>query len=162
MGTLGLPPRNFFLQNSKTGKKPIYLSEAALDVLKSIPRIAGNPHIIPGRKAGAPRSDLKRPWAAICKAAKLDARRHDLRHSFASVGVGGSMGLPIIGKLLGHKRPQTTARYAHLDADPLHRATNAISLNISAAMGSGKVILAQAKDPALKATQNRGQPEYSS
>jgi len=43
----------------------------------------------------------------------------DLRHNFAAFGAGGGMGLPIIGKLLGHTQPQTTARYAHLDADPL-------------------------------------------
>jgi integrase len=125
------------LQDSKTGKKPIYLSAATLDVLNNIPRIDSNPYIIPGQKVGAPRSDLKRPWTAIRKAAKLSIRLHDLRHSYASVGVGGSMGLPIIGKLLGHSQPQTTARYAHLDADPLLRAANTIGATISAAMGDG-------------------------
>ena len=126
-----------FLPDSKTGKKPIYLSAATLDVLNNIPRIDSNPYIIPGRKVGAPRSDLKRPWTAIRKAAKLSLRLHDLRHSYASVGVGGSMGLPIIGKLLGHSQPQTTARYAHLHADPLLRAANTIGATISAAMGDG-------------------------
>jgi integrase len=60
-----------------------------------------------------------KPWRRICKAAGLDdVRLHDLRHSFASVGAGAEMGLPMIGKLLGHSQPQTTARYAHLDQDP--------------------------------------------
>ena len=45
------------------------------------------------------------------------------------------MGLPIIGKLLGHSQPQTTARYAHLDADPLRKASNTIGTTIAAAMG---------------------------
>jgi integrase len=31
---------------------------------------------------------------------------HDLRHSFASVAAAGGMGLPIIGKMLGHTQPQ--------------------------------------------------------
>ena len=44
------------------------------------------------------------------------------------------MGLPIVGKLLGHSQPQTTARYAHLDADPLRRAVNVIGDHLSAAM----------------------------
>ena len=68
--------------------------------------------------------------------AKLDGLRlHDLRHNFASFGAGGGMGLPIIGKLLGHTQAATTQRYAHLDADPLRRASNAIGNTIAAAMG---------------------------
>jgi hypothetical protein len=47
------------------------------------------------------------------------------------------MGLPIIGKLLGHTQAATTQRYAHLDADPLRRASNAIGTSILAAMGEG-------------------------
>jgi len=60
---------------------------------------------------------------------------HELRHNFAAFGAGGSMGLPIIGKLLGHAQPQTTARYAHLDADPLRKASNSIGASIAAARG---------------------------
>ena len=128
-----------FLANSKTGKKPIYLSAAAQAVLASLPRIEGNPHIIAGAKVGAPRADLKKPWAAVCRAAGLEGVRiHDLRHSFASFGAGASMGLPIIGKLLGHTQAATTQRYAHLDADPLRRAADAIGATITAAMDGRK------------------------
>jgi integrase len=128
------------LPDSKTGRKPIYLSAAALQVLANLPRIEGNPHIIPGEKPGAPRSDLKRPWSAITQAAGLDGVRiHDLRHSFASFGAAASMGLPIIGKLLGHSQPATTARYSHLDADPLRRAADAIAGTIAAALDNKPV-----------------------
>jgi integrase len=86
-----------------SGKKPIYLSEASLAILSALPRIEANPHIIPGERARQPRADLKRFWAAVTKAAGLEGLRiRDLRHSFASVGAGASLGLPIIGKLLGH------------------------------------------------------------
>ena len=44
------------------------------------------------------------------------------------------MGLPIIGKLLGHSQPSTTQRYAHLDADPMRRAVETIGSTIAAAM----------------------------
>lgn len=128
-----------FLSDSKTGKKPIYLSAAAQAVLASLPRIEGNPHIIAGAKDGAPRADLKKPWAAVKRAAGLEGvRLHDLRHSFASFGAGASLGLPIIGKLLGHTQAATTARYAHLDADPLRRAVDTIGATISAAMDGNK------------------------
>ena len=128
-----------FLADSKTGKKPLYLSGAAQKVLADLPRIEGNPHVIAGANDGAPRSDLKKPWAAVSRAAGLEGVRiHDLRHSFASFGAGASLGLPIIGKLLGHSQPATTARYAHLDADPMRRAVDTIGSAISGAMDRGK------------------------
>jgi integrase len=128
-----------FLADSKTGKKPLYLSAAAQKVLADVPRVKGNPYVIAGAKDGAPRSDLKKPWAAISRAAGLEGvRLHDLRHSFASFGAGASLGLPIIGKLLGHSQPSTTARYAHLDADPMRRAVDTIGATISAAMDGGR------------------------
>jgi integrase len=123
------------LPTSKTGKKPIFLSAAALEVLTSLPRVDGNPFLIPGQKDGAPWTDLKKPWAAVTEAAGLPGLRiHDLRHSFASIGAGASLGLPIIGKLLGHTQPATTARYAHLDADPIRRAAETIGNTIAAAL----------------------------
>jgi integrase len=147
-----------FLPDSKSGKKAIYLPAPALAVLEDLPRVAGNPHVIAGHKArkkngdevetekpaeGPPRTDLKKPWAAVAKHAGLEGvRLHDLRHSFASIGAGASLGLPIIGKLLGHTQPATTARYSHLDADPLHRAANLIGGHIAAALDGrrGEVI----------------------
>jgi integrase len=124
-----------FLTDSKTGRKPLYLSAPAQDVLASIPRIELNPYIIAGALRGAPRADLNRPWKAVRSTAGLDGvRLHDLRHSFASFGAGASLGLPIIGKLLGHSQAATTHRYAHLDADPLRRAVETIGRAIDAAM----------------------------
>lgn len=70
------------------------------------------------------------PWAA----GLADVRLHDLRHSFASVGAAGGLSLPIIGALLGHKHATTTARYAHIAADPLRAANDAIGARIAAAM----------------------------
>jgi integrase len=127
-----------FLSDSKTGKKPVYLSAAALTVLAGLPRLVGNPYVIPGAKEGASRVDLHKPWAAVTRAAGLDGLRiHDLRHSFASVGAGRSLGLPILGRLLGHSQPTTTQRYAHLADDPVRSAANTIAAEIDEAM-SGK------------------------
>jgi integrase len=83
--------------------------------------------------------DLKKPWDRIRAHAGLDGLRlHDLRHSFAAVGAGSGLGLPTIGKLLGHKEVSTTARYAHLADDPVKRAANSIADSIAAALkGNG-------------------------
>jgi Phage integrase family len=64
-------------------------------------------------------------------------RLHDLRHAFASVAASSGMGLPIIGKMLGHSEPATTARYAHLASDPVKAAAAAVAGKVAAAMGGG-------------------------
>jgi integrase-like protein len=56
-----------------------------------------------------------------------DVRLHDLRHAFASVAAASGMGLPIIGKMLGHSQAATTARYAHLAPDPVKIAAAAVA-----------------------------------
>ncbi len=123
-----------FLPDSKTGRKPIVLNAPALEILASLPRIGT--YVIAGHNPSKPRADLHRPWKAVAKRAGLEAVRiHDLRHTFASFGAGGGLGLPLIGKLLGHKQAATTQRYAHLDNDPLRRATGGIGSQIAAAMG---------------------------
>jgi integrase len=105
-----------------------------LTVLESLHRVG--PYVIPAGDPERPRHDLKRLWSAVSRRAKLDGvRLHDLRHTYASVGAGGGLGLPIIGKLLGHSQPATTQRYAHLDNDPLKRASEKIAATISTAMG---------------------------
>jgi integrase len=72
---------------------------------------------------GSHRRDVKDAWATICRAANIDgARVHDLRHTYASVLASAGLSLPIIGQLLGHTTPTTTARYAHLFDDPLRAA----------------------------------------
>lgn len=126
------------LPNSKTGAKDIYLPTAAIDIIKGLTRLGA--YVIAGESAGTkkekPRADLKRPWAAICKRAGVSGVRvHDLRHTFASVGVGGSLGLPIIGALLGHADPSTTKRYAHLADEAARRAAEAIGSEIAKAIG---------------------------
>lgn len=126
-----------FLQDSKTGKKTIVLGTAAMVLLETLPRVGK--FVIAGNDDDKPRSDLQKPWALVSKQAGLTGLRlHDLRHSFASVGAGSGLGLPIIGKLLGHSNSKTTERYAHLAADPLRRATDAISSAIAKAMGENR------------------------
>ncbi len=131
------------LPESKTGAKVIHLNAPAMEVLNGLEREEGNTWVIAGREPGKPLVNLRKPWHRIREAAGLaDVRLHDLRHSFASVGVAGGLSLPMIGALLGHAQPATTARYAHLAADPLKQAADLIGERIAAAMkgDSGEVI----------------------
>ncbi len=124
------------LPDSKTGKKTIILNAPAMALLSSIDRIDGCHYVIYSGNKEKPKSGLKKPWSSIIRNAKLDGVRiHDLRHTFASYGAGAGLGLPIVGKLLGHSQSSTTERYAHLDNDPLRRGTNIIGNEIASAMG---------------------------
>lgn len=106
-----LGTRMIHLPDSKTGKKTVYLGQAAIDELKRIRKVPDNAYVITGHIEGQYLTDIQKPWRRIRSSAGLDdVRIHDLRHTFASHGVAMGHGLPIIGKLLGHTQPQTTAR----------------------------------------------------
>jgi integrase len=128
-GVLSLP-------DSKTGKKVIYLNPPARKVLVSLPRLEGDPRVFPSRQRRAARPDLDSAWRAVRERAKLDGvRLYDAsRHSFASIAVAGGASLYLVGGLLGHAKPQTTQRYAHLSADPLRAVNDAVGERIAAAM----------------------------
>lgn len=122
------------LPDSKTGRRAVVLGAVAVEILRELDR-AGE-FVIPGAGSNRPRADLNRPWARVRAHAKLeDVRLHDLRHTFASVGAGSGLGLPIIGKLLGHASVATTQRYAHLADDPLRRGADVIANRIKSALG---------------------------
>jgi integrase len=145
------------LPTSKTGKKTIVLNAPALAILNALPR--SGDFVIAGTSPDKPRSDLKKPWKAVSKRAGLTGVRiHDLRHTHASVGAGAGLGLPIIGKLLGHTQSATTQRYAHLDNDPLKKASEHIGSRLAAAMGEVQAPRSNVTDiaKAKRSTKRRG------
>ncbi len=77
-------------------------------------------------KSGTPMQDVNGPWKWLLQEADLtDFRLHDLRHSYASILISNGFDLPVVGHLLGHSQPQTTARYAHL-MDGAQQAATAV------------------------------------
>lgn len=123
------------LPDSKTGRRTVHLSPAALAVLESLERKPKNDYVLPGPKEGRPLADLRHPWMRLRDKAKLaGARIHDLRHTFASVAVSNGETLPIVGKALGHTQPQTTARYAHVADNPVQAAVARVSDRLEAAL----------------------------
>ena len=81
--------------------------------------------------------EIKKGWAALCQRAGIEnLRLHDLRHSFASQLVSSGASLPLIGALLGHSNPSTTARYAHLFDDPQRAAVEKLGEIVGKAKGN--------------------------
>ena len=88
------------------------------------------------QESRCPYVNLRKVWLRVRKRAGIeDVRIHDPRHSIASCAVALGMSLPMIGKLLGHTQVQTTARYAHLAADPVKAAAEQVSRSMAALMG---------------------------
>ncbi len=124
------------LREAKSGPRMVPLTMPVLAVLDGIPRIDGNPWVIVGRKPDSHLPDLQRYWMRICERAVLDdVRIHDIRHSYASRALALGEGLPTIGKLLGHRKVSTTARYAHLMRDAEKVAATRVGDSIGAHIG---------------------------
>lgn len=130
-----LPRRRLVLSDSKTGQKSIQLSEHAVALLKRLPRLRENPYVIPGRKRGTHMSNIHKAWEEVRTLADIGpCRIHDLRHSFASQAALAGASLPMIGKLLGHSQPRTTARYAHLTDTSAQQLNDRVGTMIADAM----------------------------
>jgi integrase len=107
-------------------------------------------YVFPGNGEAGHVVAVKKAWASICKSAEISGLRiHDLRHSFAShlASMPGSS-LPLIGSLLGHSNPSTTARYSHLFDDPQKMAVEAVAKAMA-------VIGPQPAEPAQEVTPIR-------
>ena len=129
------PPR-LMLPDSKTGAKIIWLNSPALDVIDALPDRRSTGFVFPARQSENRPLALDVPWTRIRKRAALpDVRLHDLRHSFASVAIADGVPLSIIGKLLGHALPETTARYAHLADGVIAEAAERVCGGLATALG---------------------------
>lgn len=130
--------------DSKTGAKQVPLSSPVLDLLGNLPRLDGNPHVFPSESASGHFEGLQKVWNRVrTRAVLAEVRLHDLRHSYASVGVVGGDSLYLVGKLLGHAQAHTTQRYAHLGDDPIRAAAERIAGRIASDMrepSGGKVV----------------------
>jgi integrase len=104
----------------------IPLNDAARELLKSHPRTK-SPYVFPGR-GGRQRTDIKHQVNRIKEEAGLPAdfrALHGLRHVYASMlASSGEVGMYTLQKLLTHKDPKMTQRYAHLRDEALKRASN--------------------------------------
>lgn len=113
---------------SKSGKsRHIILSNAAIEVINSIPRVPDSPWLFPGKSPGQPISDIYLYWNRLRHELGIqDVRIHDLRHTFASFLVNSGHSLYEAQQLLGHKNPKTTMRYAHIGQKTLRAATETV------------------------------------
>lgn len=111
-------------KNGRSRRVP--LSKAAMAVINSLPRYDDCPWLLPNPKTLQPLDNFKRAWATACKAAGLPGLHvHDLRHASIGAMINNGVDLYVAGKVAGHLRPESTARYAYVNNRTLAAAVEA-------------------------------------
>ena len=129
------------LTDAKTGPRRVFLNAPARAILERQPR-TGCAYVFPSP------TDPRRPlshnlplWRSVRMEAGIeDVRLHDLRHSFASHAVLQGVPLPVVSRLLGHKRPSMTLRYAHVGDREIETAAERIGAAIAEALDGSEAI----------------------
>jgi len=141
--------RCFRLPDSKTGQKIVPVSRRALELVRECrsaweacthdPKPSTVVYSSNGRRIFS--CALTRTWTTRVRdqiPGFAGVRLHDLRHSFASDALMGGVPLAVVGKILGHKKPETTARYAHIADSVLHDAVETASEAIHHGTATGR------------------------
>jgi integrase len=122
--------RSIFLRNPKGGEgQNIPLNDSAFELLMAMKKEEGSPYIFPGRD-GRQRTNIRLQVNRIKEKAGLPKNfrpLHGLRHVYASIlASSGKVDLYALQKLLTHKEPKPTQRYAHIHDEALRKASNVL------------------------------------
>ncbi len=160
------------LSQTKVGRTHyIPLSAPAIALLREIPRVEGNPYILPGRgprgataeekaAAPAPLVNISKPWGRVRKAAGVeDVRLHDLRRTVGSWLAQSGNSLHLIGRVLNHSNQSTTAVYARFGEDSVRAALEQHGARIMGAAGltpSAEIKSVETTRKSASSATNRG------
>lgn len=154
------------LPSSKTGARTVPLTPQALEYLRDERGAAGRIGYVCSTRDGGPihPENLERAWQSVREHAKLDGsdgrpavRLHDLRHSWASDAVSAGIPLYVVGQVLGHKVPATTARYSHVHDVAVREALATAGAAIEAnTHGEGKVVALPSRGRRASSRRRRG------
>ena len=132
--------RELRLPDTKAGRTHyVPLSDAALSVLRKLPRVDGNRHVLPGQVHGQHMVNISKPWLRVRKAAGIeDVRLHDLRRTVGSWLAQAGNSLHLIGRVLNHTSPVTTSVYARFGQDQVRQALEDHGKRILGVAGGGQ------------------------
>ncbi|MDF8334781.1 tyrosine-type recombinase/integrase [Novosphingobium cyanobacteriorum] len=121
--------RRLLLHNSKTGPRTVWVGEEVRALIDALPRHPKHNRVFWSGDLDTLKNSVDYHFRLTKNKVGLPhVRLHDLRHSFASHAAAMSETLPMIGKLLGHAKIGSTARYAHLDDRQILQAVDKVGL----------------------------------
>ncbi|HHF3080779.1 TPA: tyrosine-type recombinase/integrase [Vibrio diabolicus] len=115
--------KTLIIPHTKNGSSHvIYLSDYMLDILRSVPHVANNPYLFPGRKKGKPVGQPRHAFKAIkakmglpdIPGDKANLTLHSARHTVGSLLASQGVSLHDIAKQLNHADLSSTRRYSKL------------------------------------------------
>ena len=116
-----------FLPDSKTGPRTVWLSSPAREILDGLP--GKSVWVFPSARTDSclTAETAGRVWRCVrAEAGLCDVRLHDLRHSYASMALAQGETVLTIGRLLGHRDPETTLKYTHFADSTVREAVDAV------------------------------------
>jgi len=120
------------LADAKSGPRRVFLNVLARAILERQPRCESDWVFPSPSNSGRPFSPDLKLWRSVRTEAGIeDVRLHDLRHTVASHAVLQGVPLPVVSRMLGHKRPSMTMRYAHVGDHETEAAAERIGAAIS-------------------------------
>ncbi|MDC5825256.1 site-specific integrase [Vibrio europaeus] len=165
--------REWYLPDSKTGAKVVYVGKEAHQLLSDIPQQVwahrSESHddvFMPLHRFVSRSTKVSMVWQQVRALAHIeDVRIHDLRHTFASYAVLEGYPIPMVSKLLGHTRISSTLRYAHVDDAQVSQSAEAIGEVISGILSDQLVnnpktrkVRASKPKPTKSSPKRRGRP----
>ena len=140
-GDIDLSQKEIRLSQTKSGRSHyLPLNEPAIQIIKSLPAYEDNPHLLPGRRKGCPLVNISMPWDRVRKKAKVeDVRLHDLRRTLGSWLAQSGNSLHLIGRVLNHSNPSTTAIYARFAQDNVREALESHGKQIMGIAGKAPI-----------------------
>ena len=135
------------LRKAKTGPRRVFLNAQARAIVERRRAQADGPWVFPSvRNPDRPRGDELALWYRV----------HDLRHSVASHAMMLGVPLPVVARLLGHRQPSMTLRYAHVGDREIEAAAERVGQAISRLMAGGLPVATN--DGSRSSSWERGRP----
>ncbi|HFQ5158584.1 TPA: tyrosine-type recombinase/integrase [Vibrio vulnificus] len=155
------------LPDSKTGAKVVYVGKDARKLLSEIGKhffdSNGDDVFPPLRRYVSRPTKVGMVWQRVRVLADIaDVRIHDLRHTFASYAVLEGYPLPMVAKLLGHKRISSTLRYIHVSECHVTEAVDTLGTVITGMLVEPKEVQPRKRKcttKALKADKPNPEPK---
>jgi integrase len=133
-GIVSLPKT--FTKSRKARVFPIAL--VLKEKLTNRKKVIESPYVFPMRSnPNKPMADMNSPWNRVRKAARVQCRFHDLRHTAATRKLRAGNSQAVVGKEIGMSQSVLTEIYNHVSTEDMRQSAESVHLPV---MGGGNTL----------------------